>query len=176
MLGVVVLGMGALAWNKRRIVAEDEHREAMNRAAARVYAKVSDVIPPKGAALSSEPTVVVGKVLPVTSGGLEIVLDGWLYPRLPEALRARDDSEASTVVVVVTNTSTLYSDSQGIPSRGMISDVTLTLVDVAHRNVLGQKQFRQDPPGNHASEAQLDAYSDGFWAPIASYLAALPRH
>lgn len=61
-------------------------------------------------------------------------------------------------------------------ARGEISDVTLTLVDVPRHAAIGQNRFRQDPPPYHATDAQLDSYSEGFWAPVASYLSALPRH
>jgi hypothetical protein len=174
----LAVAVGALVWNKHRIVAGEEQRHAMDRASTQIYERVRDLVPSEDAGLLPEPTYLTGKVLPVRWGGLGVELDGGIYPCLPEALRARGDAEAGTVAVVVTNVSTLYSDlysdNRGAP-RGMISDVTLTLVDVAHHAVLGQKRFRQDPPSYHATDAQLDAYSDAFWAQVASYLSALPR-
>jgi hypothetical protein len=173
-------GAGALAWNKHRIVQDDEAKQALDAACARAYGKIAELVE-ADAGPFPEPTYLTGKVLPVTSIGLEMGRDGWLYPLLPDAIRAHDDADAGTVAVVVTNYSRVYMStggaggSTGFGVHGAISDVTVTLVDLPHHAVLGQKRFRQDPPPARATEAELDAYTDGFWAPVASFLAGLPR-
>jgi hypothetical protein len=178
LFGALVAGAGALAWNKHRIVEEDAARRALDEAAARAYHKIEDLVGGDAGPLP-EPTYVSGKVLPVAASSFQVTLGGVVYDLLPEAIRARDDAEASTVAVVVTKSSALYMASGGpghLPGiHGSISHVTVTFVDLPHHAVLGQKDFRQDPPPATATEAELDAYSNRFWEPVASYVAALPR-
>ncbi|MEO8707043.1 MAG: hypothetical protein ABI867_43855, partial [Kofleriaceae bacterium] len=90
-----------------------------------------------------------------------------LVHRLPGDLLAGTLEETSTLVLSINNIKNVIA---------MVDwDVTIVLVDVGRRRVVGRKRFQGEVPPSRTTYEYMGKMSDRFWGPIADWIESVTR-